>query len=138
MVKASEILGLNARARLFSYTYNTLRGRNIAMSKLRTKKVLSRAGIAVPDVYARFKTPQRLAKFDWGKLPASFALKPNRGLGGEGIIVVKKRSSDSTGWITTKRTIVTPCSGSRTTRSSTRSKRFFSPALLATCICNPG
>jgi alpha-L-glutamate ligase-like protein len=45
-------------------------------------------------MYTKFKTPQDLYNFDFTKLPDAFALKPSRGLGGEGIIVVKKRATN--------------------------------------------
>jgi alpha-L-glutamate ligase-like protein len=110
-VKISHILGLNARARLFSYTYNTPRGKKIAGSKLLTKKYLKRAGVPIPEIYAKFSHPRDLINFDWGSLPSSFALKPNKGLGGEGIIVVKKRAPGQAqakqAWITTQRRRVT-------------------------------
>lgn len=109
-MKSSHILGLNARTQLFSYVYNKARGRSIASSKIRTKRILRKAGIPVPDTYAKFFRPQDIIKFDWTGLPSSFALKPNKGLGGEGIIVVKKRASDydpkKPVWITTQRTKV--------------------------------
>lgn len=109
-MKISHILGLNSRSQLFSYPYNKVRGKAIAFSKIRTKRVLKKAGIPVPKIYAKFTNPRDILKFDWDNLPDSFALKPNKSLGGEGIIVVKKKSKDSpTGgvWITTQRTKVT-------------------------------
>lgn len=107
-MKASEILGLNARTQLYSYKYNRSKGKTIAASKLKTKKYLKKADIAVPKVYARFKHPTDIMTFDWNSLPGSFALKPNRGLGGQGIIVIKKRAKDKNGWMTTGRRRVTP------------------------------
>ncbi len=107
MVKTSSILGLNARSQLFSYPYNPIRGKKIANSKLRTKRMLRKAGILVPKTYARFKHARDLIDFDWDSLPSSFALKPNKGFGGEGIIVVKKKSRDGNGWITINRKKVT-------------------------------
>lgn len=110
MVKISSILGLNARSQLFSYRYNKPGGKKIANSKLKTKRVLYAVGIPVPGVYAKFAKPQKLLSFDWDKLPGSFALKPNKGLGGEGIIVVKKRAKSPPAggaWITTQRKRVT-------------------------------
>lgn len=114
-MKISHILGLNARSKLFSYEYNTARGKGIASSKLRTKRVLSAAGLPVPEIYGKFAHPRSILTFDWGKLPRSFALKPNKGFGGEGIIVVKKRAKDPNNptkflkdaWITTTRQRVT-------------------------------
>jgi len=107
MVKTTSILGLNARSQLFSYPYNPSRGKRIANSKLLTKKALKKADIPTPDVYAIFKNPKDILHFDWNDLPSSFVLKPNKGLGGEGIIVVKKRSKDKSGWVTAAREKVT-------------------------------
>lgn len=101
-MKLSSILGLNARAQLFSYSYNTREGRRIALSKLLTEKMLSRAGIPVPQVYKKFKDPRYVLEFKWESLPSSFVLKPNRGMGGEGIIVVRKRVNKD------KRSLVAP------------------------------
>lgn len=119
----SDILGLNARSQLFSYPYNTSKGKSRASSKLATKKALLKAGVAVPKIFAKFSKPESVFKFDWANLPDAFALKPSRGLGGEGIVIVKKRalvprddSSDESkkspkkekyAWITTQRKRVT-------------------------------
>lgn len=106
-MKISDLLGINARNKLFSYVYNSSKGKSIAASKLKTKKYLKRAGVPIPEVYAKFKNTDEIWNFDWNRLPSSFALKPNQGLGGEGIIVVKKRSKDGEGWIITQRKKVT-------------------------------
>ncbi len=110
-MKLSSILGLNARSQLFSYPLNTRKGRHIAASKLLTARVLAKAGIPVPQVYKKFKDPQQVLKFDWGSLPFSFVLKPNLGMGGEGIVVVKskkrKAKSEKPVWITAQRKRVT-------------------------------
>lgn len=90
-MKLSSILGLNARSQLFSYPLNTRRGRSIAASKLLTARVLGKSGIPVPRVYKKFKEPHQVLEFNWESLPSSFVLKPNRGMGGEGIIVVKAK-----------------------------------------------
>jgi len=101
-MKAASILGLNARARI-SYRYNKNWGRSVANSKILSKKVLKKAGIPIPEIYQKFLKPKDILGLDWQSLPDSFALKPNRGLGGEGIIVIKKRSKDGKAWITTSR-----------------------------------
>jgi alpha-L-glutamate ligase-like protein len=92
-MKISHILGKNARSFLFSYPYNKMRGKSIASSKIRTKRIFAKAGIPVPDIYAKFFKPASILKFDWESLPDAFALKPNKGLGGEGIVIVKKRAT---------------------------------------------
>lgn len=92
-MKASAVLGLNARSQLFSYPYNRKEGKRVANSKILTAKRLKKLGIPTPKIYKKFVRPHDIIDFDWESLPAAFALKPNRGLGGEGIIVVKKRSN---------------------------------------------
>lgn len=110
MMKASSILGKNARSQLFTYQYNPGFARARAKSKILTKKYLGKAEIPVPETYAKFKKPQDILRFDWMGLPDSFALKPNKGLGGEGIVVAKKRSKqgskDNPLWITVDRRLV--------------------------------
>jgi len=106
-MKTSNLLGLNARTQEYSYRYNKAKGRRIASSKLYTKKTLAKSGIPVPESYAKFTKPRSILNFDWTALPGSFVIKPNTGLGGEGIIVVKKRARGREGWITTKKSFVT-------------------------------
>jgi alpha-L-glutamate ligase-like protein len=93
-MKLSSILGLNARTQLFAYKYNTKRGKNIADSKIQTARSLKNAGVPHPDIFKKFADPTDVFKFDWSTLPDRFALKPSRGMGGEGIIVVKRRISN--------------------------------------------
>ena len=100
-MKTSANLGRNARYQLYSMIYNSARGKSIATSKIRTKRYLKREGIPIPEIFAIFKKPQDILKFNWSKLPSSFVLKPNKGLGGNGIIIVKKKSEDGDGWTTT-------------------------------------
>ncbi|MBU2036503.1 alpha-L-glutamate ligase-like protein [Patescibacteria group bacterium] len=106
-MKLSSILGLNARNQLYTYRYNTKKGRKICNSKILTERVLKKADIPVLKIYKIFRKPQDVFGFNWDSLSSSFALKPSRGMGGEGIIVVKKRANPETsGWITTQRTVV--------------------------------
>ncbi len=106
-MKVSSILGLNARFQEYAFPYNSRRGKGIAASKLLTKRVLAASNIPLPKLYVRFSNPRTVVDFNWGTLPDSFVLKPSRGLGGEGIVVVKKRARDDAGWITTQRKRVT-------------------------------
>lgn len=105
-MKLSYILGLNARSQEY-LKYNSGKSRRIADSKLLSARMLTKAGIPTPEVFAKFKNPSDIFKFNWEKLPDAFALKPNRGYGGEGIIVVKKKDREGRGWITTQKKIVT-------------------------------
>ena len=106
-MKASAILGLNARTQLFSYSHNKSHGKGVAASKLWTYRVLSKVGMPTPEICAKFINPGDILNYDWSRLPSAFALKPSRGLGGEGIIVVKRRAKDGNGWMTTSRERVT-------------------------------
>ncbi|KKQ85355.1 MAG: Alpha-L-glutamate ligase-like protein [Candidatus Woesebacteria bacterium GW2011_GWB1_38_8] len=114
-MQISDILGLNARTQLFSYAYNDSYGKSLASSKVSTKRALKKANVAAPEIYAKFSDLKHLVNFDWEKLPDAFALKPSQGLGGEGIVIVKKRAKDqnlpskkaNNAWITTQKKRVT-------------------------------
>lgn len=97
MAKARHVLGLNARNRLY-LIYNTRRGRQIADSKLLTKKKLAKADLPTPKVLAVFKTADDVHQFPWESLPDNFVLKPASGYGGVGIIIVKKKAKWAGEW----------------------------------------
>src|SRR5258708_1851924 len=105
-MKISSILGLNARSQLY-LSKNMKAGKKIADSKIATFRVMKASEVHTPQIYKKFRNPKDIFDFNWESLPNAFALKPSRGLGGEGIVVVKKRSADKTGWITTGRIKVT-------------------------------
>lgn len=79
----------------------------MADSKIQTARALKKAGVAHPKIFKKFKEPEDVTQFDWRSLPDRFALKPSRGLGGQGIVVVKKKSADGKGWFTTQKEKVT-------------------------------
>lgn len=105
-MKLSSILGLNARTQLYAYRYNSVRGKKIANSKIQTERVLGKAGVPSPKIIKIFRDPKDILNFDWDSFPDKFALKPSRGLGGEGIIVVKKKLKDGL-WLTTQKEKIT-------------------------------
>lgn len=105
-MKISSILGLNARTQLFAYKYNSHLGKKIADSKIQTARVLKVAQVAHPEIYKKFRQLEDVFEFNWTDLPDKFALKPSRGLGGEGIVVVKKHLKNG-GWLTTQKKRVT-------------------------------
>ena len=106
-MKKSAILGLNSRTQQYAYKYNTKKGKNTANSKALSYKILTSSGIPTPSLYAKFRNQEKLNEFNWSTLPSSFAVKPSRGLGGEGIIVVKRQAKNEEAWITTSRKKVT-------------------------------
>jgi len=81
-------LGLNARNLTYLRPSNTSRAIRIADNKLLAKRILRKAGLPVLETYGIISNPKELKEFNWDSLPASFVLKPNRGLGGEGITIV--------------------------------------------------
>ncbi|MFH1461185.1 MAG: sugar-transfer associated ATP-grasp domain-containing protein [Patescibacteria group bacterium] len=89
--KSQYLLGMNARILNYMRPSNSLRAIRIADNKLLTKKIIRQNGLPVLQNYAIIRNTQELRTFDWSTLPNSFTLKPNRGLGGEGILIVYGR-----------------------------------------------
>ncbi len=103
-----KILGMNSRYLQYIRPNNLKRAIKIADDKLLSKKVLQKNKIPVPKLIAKITSHEELENFNWDKLPNSFALKPNKGLGGAGIVVVfgrKKNREDA--WVKADRKIVT-------------------------------
>lgn len=98
--KSRKILGMNSRNLDFIRPYNLKKSKRLADDKIATKRLLKKNNLAAPKLIAKIKSYDDLENFDWQSLPASFALKPNRGFGGEGILVVygKKKNRDDA-WI---------------------------------------
>jgi alpha-L-glutamate ligase-like protein len=104
----NKLLGMNARNLRFIRPNNPKKAIRIADDKLLSKKILKKGGIPVPKLIAKIRDYEDLDNFNWNKLPNSFALKPTRGFGGEGIIVVygkKKNRPDA--WIKADGSIIT-------------------------------
>lgn len=103
-----KLLGMNSRNLEFIRPFNRAKAKRLADDKLFSKKILEKNDVAVPKLIAKIRTVEELESFDWQSLPASFALKPNRGFGGEGIVVVygKKKGRDDA-WIKADRSLVT-------------------------------
>lgn len=88
MAVSKAILGMNARNYLYLRRFNTARAKAMADDKLVTKRRLVSAGIPTTKLIKVFRTPKSVRSFDWKTLPEQFVLKPARGYGGEGILVV--------------------------------------------------
>lgn len=104
--KSKGILGMNARNLKFIRKYNSRKAINVADDKLLSKEILFEAGLPVADLIAVIRDRKEFYNFDWDLLPASFVLKPNRGLGGEGIIVTFGRKRNGN-WIISNDKILT-------------------------------
>jgi len=99
---------MNARNLRFIRPTNPKCAIRIADDKLLSKRVLKKGGIPVPKLISKIRSYDELENFNWNSLPNSFALKPNRGLGGEGIIVVygKKKNRPDT-WVKADGSVIT-------------------------------
>ena len=95
--KLSEIgvLGINRRNAEYTLRYNRRERYPLVDDKLQTKQIALKAGIAVPELYGVVESEYQVRRFDAmisGR--PDFAVKPSRGSGGEGILVVSGRSKD--------------------------------------------
>lgn len=88
------ILGINARN--LKYIKTSKRARLLMDSKLLTKNLLKKAGLPVLETLGVIASRKELQGFNFESLPPAFALKPNRGLGGQGILIVYGRKKGST------------------------------------------
>lgn len=99
---------MNSRNLEYIRPCNRSGAKKLADDKLLSKRVLKKNGLSVPTLIAKIKSHEDLENFDWSSLPSSFALKPNRGFGGEGIVVVYgKKKSGTDAWVKADRSVVT-------------------------------
>lgn len=91
---ANKILGMNARNLDYIRPYNRKKSKMIADNKIISKRVLRKGQLPVPKLLAKIKNIDELENFNWNKLPSTFALKPNKGFGGGGILVVYGRKKN--------------------------------------------
>jgi alpha-L-glutamate ligase-like protein len=94
-----DILGLNRRNQEYIRPYNPPSAKKIADNKILTKRVLRKEGINTPEVYKLIRTKKQLQFLDWDSLPKSFVIKPNKGTGGNGIIVLYGKKKGEYSWI---------------------------------------
>jgi alpha-L-glutamate ligase-like protein len=93
-----KILGLNARNLEYVLKKSQAKKTTLANNKLRVKKILKEANLPVSDTYAVIKNIYDFDKFNW-ELPKTFVLKPNKGLGGQGVVIVYGKKKNSPVWI---------------------------------------
>jgi len=98
MAKLHHILGMNAR-NLHYLNLNSHKSREIADSKLLTKKVLKKYNIPHPKLIKTLRTFNDIRNFDWISLNDGFVVKPSEGYGGEGILVIKKATDQPGKWM---------------------------------------
>lgn len=101
----NKVLGINARSSIYLRA-NSAEARDIADNKLRTKELLLQNGISAADLITVIHDRGEMLSFPWDSLPPSFVIKPNRGLGGEGIMILFNRLKNGN-WLSTNKRQVT-------------------------------
>ncbi len=97
--RSKEVLGINQRNAVYVRPYNSPRAKRIADDKILCKKILSRTGIPTAEIYKIIRNRKQLNTLKWEELPKSFALKPNIGTGGSGILIFYGKRKNSLEWI---------------------------------------
>ena len=87
------VLGINARNAEYTLRHNPRYLYPLVDDKLRTKKIALKADLAVPKLYGVVETESQVRYLDnLLKSYSDFVVKPSRGSGGEGILVVSGRT----------------------------------------------
>ena len=86
------VLSINQRNSDFVLQYNRRKLYPLVDDKLKTKQLALQASIAVPPLYALIETEHQIKKLDQIlESHSDFVIKPARGAGGDGIIVITDR-----------------------------------------------
>ena len=86
------ILSINQRNSDYVLRYNRRKLYPLVDDKLKTKRLAIQAGIAVPPLYELIETEHQIKKLEALLEPYSdFVIKPARGAGGDGIIVISDK-----------------------------------------------
>ncbi len=89
------VLGVNKRNLDYIYPNNGRRYFNLVDEKLRTKEIVEGLGVPVPKTYLTFKDFRELIAFEEQiKSYENFVIKPNKGHGGHGILIIGDRTAD--------------------------------------------
>jgi len=90
-----EALGLNRRNQEFLLRLNPPHLVGLVDHKVQTKEVLSRHGLPVPQTFGRYTRHRELPELAReAEHRAQFVIKPARGAGGEGVMVITGRRDD--------------------------------------------
>lgn len=86
------VLSINCRNSDYVLRYNQRKLYPLVDDKLKTKRLAIKASIAVPPLYELIDTEHQIKKFEQLVSPyEDFVIKPARGAGGDGILVVTNR-----------------------------------------------
>ena len=84
------VLGINKR-NLFYISYSK-KIKRILDSKILTKTLLKKNSLPVPETLFLLKRRKEVLEFNPETLPPSFVIKPDRGFGGEGVMIIYGKS----------------------------------------------
>ena len=98
-MKANDLLGMNARNLDYCFR-NSTRATKVAASKILTKKILVEQSLPTPAIHAIVSQRGRVDKIKWEEFGTRFVIKPEAGLGGNGVLVVRKKIKGKLEWIT--------------------------------------
>ena len=89
------VLGINRRNAEYTLKYNSRDHYPLVDDKLRTKKLALKADIAVPELYGVIETEYEVRNFTHiVQSYPDFVIKPSRGSGGSGILVINGRTKE--------------------------------------------
>jgi len=95
-LRALGVVGINARNGRYLLPNNPRRLYGAVDDKLKTKALALEMGIPVPQLYGEFSSPHKLKQLEEVLSPhESFVVKPARGSGGKGVLVIQGRSGDA-------------------------------------------
>lgn len=90
--RARAVLSMNQRNLRFIYPYNPRRHFPLADDKLRTKELMREVGVPVPATYRTYSYFYELQHLESDlSAHADFVIKPSKGSGGGGIVVIAGR-----------------------------------------------
>jgi len=98
MIKPSDILGMNARERLYT-SRNTKTARSICASKYATKVLMQNHNIPTAEIYGILATNEDVNDFEWAKLLKNFVIKPTNGNAGKGVVAFRSQQPDGQHWL---------------------------------------
>ncbi len=77
---------------------NSSLAKKIADSKIRTKKILTKAEVPVPKLLGVIKNEKEVLEFPWEEIEEGFVVKPGSGFGGEGVLLIRRRAKWAGEW----------------------------------------
>lgn len=91
----SYILGLNERNSKYIFKLNQKKQHIFAKNKFRTKEFLRTRGFLVSSTYGYITNRLQLKNFNFNNFNNGFVIKPNKGAGGEGILIIKRKIKEN-------------------------------------------